>query len=134
MGLRTYPAVFLCLNWHAVATMKVDKVLVGSKCVLVGYRRHHVEKYHSWMEREDLLEQTASEPLSLAKEYEMQKSWEEDQDKLTFIVLDRKDNNIADSGPSTVGRMLGDVNLFYNDSERPTCAEIEVMIGKMRIL
>lgn len=38
------------------------------------------------MQNEDLLELTASEPLTLTKEYEMQKSWVEDDDsKLTKI-------------------------------------------------
>ena len=46
--------------------------VVGSKVVLVPYRRKYVEKYHAWMEDPWLQEMTASEPLSLEAEYEMQ--------------------------------------------------------------
>ena len=51
------------------------------------YRKHHVEKYHEWMCSQELLEATASEPLSLEEEYEMQKSWRDDAKKCTFILL-----------------------------------------------
>lgn len=47
----------------------------------------NLRRYHGWMQSEQLLEQTASEPLSLDQEYEMQRSWRTDQDKCTFIVL-----------------------------------------------
>ena len=74
------------------------------------------------MQSEELLLQTASEPLKLEEEFAMQKSWEIDQDKLTFIILDKEpmgEEVFVDSGPSTVEYMLGDVNLFFNDKERP---------------
>uniref|UniRef100_A0A131XQR8 Putative phosphoglucosamine acetyltransferase n=1 Tax=Hyalomma excavatum TaxID=257692 RepID=A0A131XQR8_9ACAR len=70
---------------------------------------------------------TASEPLSLEQEYEMQKSWLEDEDKCTFIILDRE---VYESGKDEVEAMIGDVNLFFNDQDRPRDAEIEVMIAE----
>ena len=63
--------------------------LVGSKVILVPYREGHVEKYHHWMKSSELLLLTGSEPLTLEEEYEMQKSWREDEDKCTFIILDK---------------------------------------------
>lgn len=52
-----------------------DVQIVGERVVLVPYRRKHVEKYHNWMLSSLLLEQTASEPLTLQEEYEMQQKW-----------------------------------------------------------
>ena len=63
--------------------------VVGSRVILVPYTAAHVERYHGWMENEDLQQLTGSEPLSLREEFEMQKSWAEDDDKCTFIILDK---------------------------------------------
>ncbi|XP_028514591.1 N-acetyltransferase 9-like protein isoform X3 [Exaiptasia diaphana] len=72
--------------------MKINSstVLVGDKVVLVPYKEHHVTRYHDWMQSSELLAQTASERLTLDQEYEMQKSWYEDTNKCTFIVLDKR--------------------------------------------
>lgn len=86
-------------------------IVVGQKVVLVPYREEHVEQYHAWMQDETLLEQTASERLTLEEEYENCESWRADPKKLTFIVL--RNNH-----------MVGDVNLFLNDDG----AEVQVMI------
>lgn len=59
----------------------------GTKCLLVPYRPEHVTIYHDWMLDPYLLEMTGSEPLTMEEEIEMQKSWKEDEDKCTFIVL-----------------------------------------------
>lgn len=71
--------------------MKLNEktVIIGEKIVLVPYKKHHVRKYHSWMQKSDLQKLTASEPLSLQEEYDMQEMWHEDETKLTFIIMNK---------------------------------------------
>lgn len=103
--------------------------LIGSEVTLVPYRKHHVEKYHEWMCSQELLEATASEPLSLEEEYEMQKSWRDDEKKCTFILLRGGQNGVEEEHDEGA-RMLGDVNLFLNDYDDPCNAEIEIMVAE----
>ncbi|KAF8633165.1 hypothetical protein AX17_004666 [Amanita inopinata Kibby_2008] len=126
-------------------------VLVGEKVVLVPYRPEHVPKYHSWMLDEELRRLTASEPLSLGEEYDMQRKWQFDEDKLTFIIL-RKVNGldlsiteaVLPSDPRIASLpMVGDVNIFLNgklpveqrdeadvQGEDDFEAEVEIMIAE----
>ena len=126
--------------------------LIGRKIVLVPYKKYHVLKYHSWMKDPELLEKTASEPLTLDEEYEMQDKWWKDADKCTFIILDKqlceewRVNNghgseklIEDEDEAC---MVGDVNLFFNNNQfdnddadgdskgNRVEAELEVMIAE----
>ncbi|XP_041364872.1 N-acetyltransferase 9-like protein isoform X2 [Gigantopelta aegis] len=114
--------------------MKVNKdsFVLGSKVLLVPYKRHHVLKYHKWMQSEELQTLTASEPLSLEEEYDMQKKWQEDEDKCTFIVLDllKYKNGQKKQEDNEIDSMIGDVNLFLNDVSNRKNAEIEIMIAE----
>lgn len=101
----------------------INQVLVGKKAVLVPYAASHVPEYHEWMLSEELRELTASEPLSLEEEYEMQEKWQVDEDKLTFIILSREgvdlpdDSSISPSDPQLKKcPMVGDVNIFLSGS------------------
>uniref|UniRef100_A0A2R8M5I5 Alpha/beta-tubulin-N-acetyltransferase 9 n=1 Tax=Callithrix jacchus TaxID=9483 RepID=A0A2R8M5I5_CALJA len=105
-----------------------NTLLLGKKVVLVPYTSEHVPRYHEWMKSEELQRLTASEPLSLEQEYAMQRSWREDADKCTFIVLDAEKWQ-AQPGTTEESCMVGDVNLFLTDLEDPTLGEIEVMIA-----
>ncbi|ORY97282.1 GNAT domain-domain-containing protein [Syncephalastrum racemosum] len=99
-------------------------VLIGSRVILVPYKKEHVEKYHEWMQSPFLQEMTASEPLTLEEEYAMQESWHQDENKCTFILLARDET--GERGP-----MIGDVNLFFNDpDEDRSFGEIEIMIAE----
>ncbi|XP_053564848.1 alpha/beta-tubulin-N-acetyltransferase 9 [Bombina bombina] len=104
-----------------------DTVLRGQRVILVPYEPHHVPRYHQWMKSEELQKLTASEPLTLEQEYAMQRSWREDTDKCTFIILDAERWN---KGCPEEQCMVGDVNLFLTDPEDPSLAEIEIMIAE----
>ncbi|XP_072882774.1 alpha/beta-tubulin-N-acetyltransferase 9 isoform X2 [Hemitrygon akajei] len=105
-----------------------DVVLRGQLAVLVPYNARHVPRYHQWMKSEELLKLTASESLTLEQEYQMQRSWQEDDDKCTFIVLDKL--RWMSGLYTEEDCMVGDVNLFLTDPEDPTMAEIEIMIAE----
>ncbi|XP_044309926.1 N-acetyltransferase 9 isoform X1 [Varanus komodoensis] len=105
-----------------------NTVLQGKKVTLVPYTSLHVPRYHEWMKSEELQRLTASEPLSLEQEYEMQCSWREDADKCTFIVLDTE--KWSRQATTEEECMVGDVNLFLTDPEDPTVGEIEIMIAE----
>eukprot|EP01147_Barroeca_monosierra_P010566 gene10566-2690_t len=112
--------------------------IVGEHVILVPYEPKHVEKYHAWMQSKELQELTASEPLSIEQEYKMQSSWRNDQDKCTFIVLHSaplltcQDENrpTFEATGDEIAAMVGDVNLFLNDSESKFVAETEIMIAE----
>ncbi|KAJ3505232.1 hypothetical protein NLJ89_g7525 [Agrocybe chaxingu] len=132
----------------------IDTVLLGSKVVLVPYRSEHVPKYHEWMLNEELRMLTASEPLSLEEEYEMQQKWQVDEDKLTFIILSREPGVLADDAGKVLPTderlaklpMVGDVNIFLygtipsqeqsssvaltDEEEEGFYAEVEIMIAE----
>lgn len=108
-------------------------VIIGKNIILVPYKKHHVEKYHKWMSSPELLEKTASEPLTLEAEYNMQQSWWLDDDKCTFIILNK---NFYENGPDDVGEkeintMIGDVNLYLNNVDDRQEAEVELMIAEV---
>uniref|UniRef100_A0A915CB27 N-acetyltransferase domain-containing protein n=1 Tax=Parascaris univalens TaxID=6257 RepID=A0A915CB27_PARUN len=97
--------------------------VIGKQVILVPYEACHVNKYHRWMEDAELRQQTASDRLTLEREYEMQRSWREDDDKCTFIILSR---SLIDEGYDELSSMIGDVNLFLYE----TVAELEIMIAE----
>ncbi|XP_015150959.2 N-acetyltransferase 9 isoform X5 [Gallus gallus] len=105
-----------------------NTALRGDKVTLVPYSSAHVPRYHEWMQSEELQRLTASEPLSLEQEYEMQRSWRDDADKCTFIVLDTERWSEQACGDEDC--MVGDVNIFLTDPEDPTLGEIEIMIAE----
>mmetsp|Transcript_34906 Transcript_34906/g.41693 ORF Transcript_34906/g.41693 Transcript_34906/m.41693 type:complete len:238 (-) Transcript_34906:95-808(-) len=109
--------------------------LLGSKVIFVPYRPEHVVTYHRWMKDDYLLQITGSEPLSLQEEIDMQKSWRDDEDKLTFIMLSvdkctttelpseggdhtkGSEIDVSDYIISNVASMIGDVNLFLSEED-----------------
>ncbi|KAI9432558.1 acyl-CoA N-acyltransferase [Lactarius psammicola] len=117
--------------------------IIGETVVLVPYRAEHVETYHTWMQSTELRDLTASEELTLEEEYAMQRSWQEDEDKLTFIVLARPlERGIPDVDDDPELQltnddiralpMIGDVNLFFKHQRDDPEFEVEceVMIAE----
>ncbi|XP_056153348.1 N-acetyltransferase 9 [Lampris incognitus] len=105
-----------------------NTLLEGEKVVLVPYNADHVPRYHEWMKSPELQQLTASEPLTLQQEYDMQRSWREDSDKCTFIILDKQ--QWADPKVQEEQCMVGDVNIFLTDPSDPSLAEMEIMIAE----
>ncbi|ETN80021.1 acetyltransferase, GNAT family [Necator americanus] len=99
--------------------------IIGSNVVLVPYEKDHVIKYHKWMEDDEIRRLTGSERLSLDEEYEMQRAWRNDEDKLTFIILSKV---LVDSGVTEIDSMIGDVNLFLQQQEHTV--EVEIMVAE----
>ncbi|XP_034414412.1 N-acetyltransferase 9 [Cyclopterus lumpus] len=110
--------------------MKINEntLLEGNNVVLVPYDAKHVPRYHEWMKSPELQQLTASEPLTLEQEYDMQRSWREDDDKCTFIILAKQ--QWADGSVEEEQCMVGDVNIFLTDPTDPTLAELEIMIAE----
>ncbi|WWC97295.1 hypothetical protein V866_004174 [Kwoniella sp. B9012] len=110
-----------------------NTVIFGDRVILVPYRSEHVPTYHEWMKSPELLELTASEPLSYEEELEMQRKWHLDDDKLTFILLAQPETSTSTSNilePSEIKecKMVGDVNLFLPDGITGQ-GECEIMIA-----
>lgn len=108
-----------------------NTVIRGDKVLLVPYRPEHVPKYHQWMQNPELLEATASEPLSLEAEYDMQRTWVADPEKCTFILLDPEISNEL-AGFHFDGAMAGDINLFWSQNDPACTAEVSVMVAEKR--
>ncbi|XP_028332856.1 alpha/beta-tubulin-N-acetyltransferase 9 isoform X2 [Gouania willdenowi] len=105
-----------------------NTLLEGHKVALVPYNENHVTRYHEWMKSPELQQLTASEPLTLEQEYDMQRSWRDDHDKCTFIILDKQ--RWADPRVQEEQCMVGDVNIFLTDPLEPSLAELEIMIAE----
>ncbi|CAF0827733.1 unnamed protein product [Adineta steineri] len=108
--------------------INANTVIFNRTILLVPYGKHHVKKYHTWMQNEEILELTASLPLSIEEEYHMQQTWLNDNDKCTFIILSKE---LFDQTHDEIKSMIGDVNLFLNDSDDIHCGELEIMIAEV---
>ena len=82
------------------------------------------------MKSETLQELTESEPLTIEEEYAMCESWQKDEDKLTFIIVENASGYLDDN--DDILHMVGDVNCFFNDPEDVKAnVELEVMVAEV---
>ncbi|XP_076764620.1 N-acetyltransferase 9-like protein [Xylocopa sonorina] len=129
--------------------------IIGTNVILVPYKKKHVKRlvsftsyrlstlvcmdtnirhflnlsrYHEWMKSAELRYLTGSEALTLEEEFQMQQQWHQDQDKCTFIILEK--SVFAETGDE-IEAMIGDTNLFFNELDQPNSAEIEIMIANV---
>mmetsp|Transcript_26052 Transcript_26052/g.46225 ORF Transcript_26052/g.46225 Transcript_26052/m.46225 type:complete len:113 (+) Transcript_26052:381-719(+) len=102
--------------------MKVE-VAQSSRLVFHPYVASMVPKYHSWMQDEELLRLTGSEPLTLEEEVLNRQSWVEDPMKCTFILCDKA--VFIEESPEQ--SMIGDLNLFLNET---ASGEVNIMIAE----
>ena len=102
----------------------------------VGLLIHKRWKAHEALQ--EIQQATASEPLSLMKEYSMQQTWKTDADRLTFISCTppnavQVQGNILATEHDAFDRMLGDLNLLLthdDDKDSPgVIGEVELMIA-----
>uniref|UniRef100_A0A8C8HYX1 Alpha/beta-tubulin-N-acetyltransferase 9 n=1 Tax=Oncorhynchus tshawytscha TaxID=74940 RepID=A0A8C8HYX1_ONCTS len=116
------------VSYQVTLIMRIneDTLLEGKSVVLVPYNADHVPRYHQWMGCPELQQLTASEPLTLEQEYDMQRSWREDDDKCTFIILDKQ--RWADPAVQEEQCMVGDVNIFLTDPSDSSLADLSINI------
>lgn len=110
-----------------VTSFAKNRQIIGNKVILVPYSAQHVPKYHEWMKNPTLQYLTASEPLTLDEEFEMQQKWVKDENKCTFIVLDRLK---FESTNDEVASMIGDTNVYFFDENDLSIGEIELMVAE----
>jgi RimJ/RimL family protein N-acetyltransferase len=126
-------------------TNMATQAISTSKVLLVPYSSHHVPTYHAWMQDADLQAATASEPLTMDEEYDMQRSWRTDNDKLTFIVCQSrestKESQVVKGGDDDrPERMIGDINLFLFEPEDDDDEEVQVtetsnvLVGEIELM
>jgi len=86
----------------------------------------------------ELQQATASEPLTLPEEYDMQKSWRTDGDKLTFIVCLAVEKGPQGNANARVrdapDRMIGDVNLFVVEDDEAEDAVVAPLVGEVELM
>ncbi|KAJ9633536.1 hypothetical protein H2204_006919 [Knufia peltigerae] len=82
---------------------------------------------------QEIQEATASEPLTLDEEYDMQQSWRTDADKLTFIVCRPGETETTiRHGSLDVDAMIGDVNMFISITEDD--AGSQLLVGELELM
>lgn len=91
------------------------------------------------MEDDDLRNATASDRLTLDDEYAMQRSWRNDDDKLTFIIClplsqGASIESVRAGKEDSTDRMIGDINLFLYDNEEDQVSDEAGLVGEIELM
>ncbi|RSL85390.1 hypothetical protein CEP51_003337 [Fusarium floridanum] len=94
------------------------------------------------MQDPDIQEATASEPMTLAEEYENQQSWRTSSDKLTFIVCAplEEATSVIKAGTADADELMrGDINFFLhtyeaNEEEEAIAQEQNWLTGEVDVM
>ena len=112
------PSFFLLLFskicCHSTQAIKIFMVLTCLVCYYNIILCMYVIRYHEWMQDPVLRSQTASEPLTLQQEYEMQLSWMRDEES----EFERKLNSETMEGSlhSYITTSLGKKKNVYSET------------------
>lgn len=91
---------------------------------LIPFEAEHVPLYFRWMQSKELLEMTATEPMTIEDIEESQRRLLNDKTALSLLIQVSKNN---------VSSIIGDVNLFRHDflcEDDLIVAEVDVMIAE----
>jgi tubulin N-terminal N-acetyltransferase len=95
-----------------------DDVIQGKRVRLVPYLEEHVPLYHFWLEDPEMPSLTCTETVTLQEEYEHQRACMGREDRIIKLI-------------EVDGVLIGDINLFANDSlEMGGMWEVNMMIAR----
>jgi len=126
---KTSIILLLCSSYFSLRLEEKSNnnmVIRGKKVTLVPYSPWHVETYHEWMKDPYILKMTASESLSMEQEYSMQKTWNEDPTKLTFIVMDSSSLCYNNNNNNNVDNVKKISRREFNEEVREVMEEYEI--------
>uniref|UniRef100_A0A0G4F4X4 N-acetyltransferase domain-containing protein n=1 Tax=Chromera velia CCMP2878 TaxID=1169474 RepID=A0A0G4F4X4_9ALVE len=116
-----------------VASLRALKLetFEGERLRLIPYIREAVPLYNQWMKDPHLQEMTASEPQSLEEEYEVREIWLTQDDRISWLILDRSLPASLECPEAAGGALAGDVGCVFDEGDFST-GELLVMIAEDR--
>eukprot|EP01086_Lenisia_limosa_P015622 TRINITY_DN5129_c0_g1_i2.p1 TRINITY_DN5129_c0_g1~~TRINITY_DN5129_c0_g1_i2.p1 ORF type:complete len:121 (+),score=25.17 TRINITY_DN5129_c0_g1_i2:108-470(+) len=102
----------------------MDLTACEKRLSLIPYLPCHVEQYNAWLQDSDIAHLTGMDEFpTLEEDMEMCQKWQEDSDKITFLIKDSAETQNIDG-------IVGDVNMFYDEESKQV--EFNVMVAEKR--